>query len=174
MRQLFKFLVLAAALNFSIAQSLAQQNQQTDNKPCSSAEARQFDFWLGEWEVFAGGKLAGRNKISSASGGCALLEEYEGVKGYQGKSLNFYNTGIGKWQQLWVGSAGDILLLTGDYKDGKMVLEGESTQQDTKVLDRITWHNNSAEGTVRQVWEKSSDEGKTWKIVFDGLYKKKQ
>jgi hypothetical protein len=153
--------------------SFAQQNS-NQPKPCSSAEARQFDFWLGEWEVHAGGKLAGKNKISSASGGCALLEEYEGASGYQGKSLNFYDTSTGKWQQVWVGSAGDILFLAGEYKDGKMMLQGESMQGGKKVMDRITWHNNTAEGTVRQVWEKSSDEGKTWKTVFDGLYKKKQ
>jgi hypothetical protein len=169
MNRFTKFLALT--LSLSAYHAFAQQN---NNNPCATAEARQFDFWIGEWEVFTGENLAGKNKISSASGGCALLEEYVGVKGYQGKSLNFFNTAIAKWQQIWVGSAGDILLLTGDYKVGRMILEGESTQQGKKVLDRITWHNNATEGTVRQVWEKSSDEGKTWNVVFDGLYKKKQ
>src|SRR5262245_1825495 len=58
-----------------------------DTKPCASAAARQFDFWLGEWEVTARGKLAGINRISRAAGDCALLEEYQSQSGYSGKSL---------------------------------------------------------------------------------------
>jgi hypothetical protein len=41
------------------------------------------------------------------------------------------------------------------------------------VIDRITWYNNN-DGTVRQVWEKSKDDGDSWNAVFDGLYRKKE
>jgi hypothetical protein len=145
-----------------------------ETKACSSAAAREFDFWLGDWEVTASGKLAGNNKISRAAGDCALLEEYQGQSGYSGKSLNFFNPELDKWQQIWVGSAGDILVLTGEYGGGKMILAGESTQSGKKVQNRITWFNNVAEGTVRQLWESSEDAGKSWKVVFDGLYTKKK
>lgn len=145
-----------------------------DAKPCSSGEARQFDFWLGEWEVTANNKIAGKSKISLAAGGCALLEEYESTGGYSGKSLNFYKTDLRKWQQVWVGSDGGVLILIGEYQDGKMTLSGESQSDGKKIMERITWHNNAAEHTVRQVWERSQDEGKTWKTVFDGLYTKKK
>lgn len=140
-------------------------------KPCSSVEARQFDFWLGEWKVTAKGNLAGRSKISLIAGGCALLEEYDTDRGYSGKSLNFYKADAGKWQQVWVGSDGGVLTLIGGYENGKMILTGESQNAGKKILDRITWHNN-ADHTVRQVWERSEDEGKTWSMVFDGLYTK--
>ncbi len=142
-------------------------------KPCSSVEARQFDFWVGEWEVTAKGKLAGRSKISLIAGGCALLEEYDTDRGYSGKSLNFYKAEAGKWQQVWVGSDGGILTLLGNYGDNKMILTGESQNDGKKILDRITWHNN-ADQTVRQVWDRSEDEGKTWSNLFDGLYTKKK
>ncbi|MGH7494498.1 MAG: hypothetical protein ACREOO_19160 [bacterium] len=154
-----------------IRQALLAKEQ---DKPCSSAAARQFDFWLGEWEVTAKGKLAGSNKISRAAGDCAVLEEYHGQSGYSGKSLNFFNPELDKWQQVWVGSAGDILVLTGEYGDGKMILAGESTQSGKKVQNRITWFNNTAEGTVRQLWESSEDAGNSWNVVFDGLYTKKK
>ena len=39
-------------------------------EPCSGAEYRQFDFWLGEWEVESGGKRAGTNRITRVQGGC--------------------------------------------------------------------------------------------------------
>lgn len=142
-------------------------------RPCSSVEARQFDFWVGEWEVTAKGKLAGRSKISLIVGGCALLEEYDTDRGYSGKSLNFYKAEAGKWQQVWVGSDGGILTLLGGYGDNKMILTGESQSNGKKILDRITWHNN-ADHTVRQVWDRSEDEGKTWSNLFDGLYTKKK
>lgn len=149
--------------------ALAQQNA----NPCSSVEARQFDFWLGEWEVIAKGKLAGRSKISLIAGGCGLLEEYEGQSGYSGKSLNFYKADLGKWQQVWVGSDGGVLTLLGEYRDDKMTLSGESQSAGKKILDRITWHHN-ADHAVRQVWDRSEDEGKTWSNLFDGLYTKKK
>lgn len=142
-------------------------------KPCASAEARQFDFWLGEWEVTAKGKIAGQSKISLIAGGCALLEEYDTDRGYSGKSLNFYKADLGKWQQVWVGSDGGVLTLLGEYQDGKMILTGESQSAGKKILDRITWYNN-ADHTVRQVWDRSTDEGKTWSNLFDGLYTKKE
>ncbi len=145
-----------------------------DAKPCSSTQAREFDFWLGEWEVSAKGKLAGSNKISRAAGDCALLEEYQSQSGYSGKSLNFFNAELGKWQQVWVGSAGDILVLTGEYQTGKMILAGQTTQDGKTVENRITWFNNASAGTVRQLWESSKDAGKTWETVFDGLYSKKK
>ncbi|CAN5170593.1 hypothetical protein BH11PSE14_BH11PSE14_24070 [soil metagenome] len=64
--------------------------------PCASAEHRQFDFWLGDWQVF----------------------------------------------------------------DKTGVVQRE----------RITWTPN-ADGSVRQFWESSSDDGKRWTTAFDGLYK---
>jgi hypothetical protein len=33
---------------------------------------------------------------------------------------------------------------------------------------------NGDDGTVRQVWEKSKDDGQTWNAVFDGVYTKKK
>jgi hypothetical protein len=35
--------------------------------------------------------------------------------------------------------------------------------------DRVTWTPN-ADGSVRQLWEKSADGGATWTTAFDGLY----
>ena len=60
---------------------------------CQSAEYRQFDFWLGEWEVFLPtGKKAGESRIESISAGCALLENWSGNGGFTGKSLNSYES----------------------------------------------------------------------------------
>lgn len=172
------FSLLACFMSFISYSDLLFMQQLALNggasQPCEFAEARQFDFWLGEWEVTANNKLAGKSKISLAAGGCALLEEYESTGGYSGKSLNFYKTDLRKWQQVWVGSDGGVLILTGEYQGHKMILSGASQNEGKQVWDRITWHNNAAEQTVRQVWERSQDGGNSWKTVFDGLYTKKK
>ncbi|MFI5183972.1 MAG: hypothetical protein ACHQNV_06220, partial [Vicinamibacteria bacterium] len=32
--------------------------------PCSASEYRQFDFWLGDWDVYENGKAAGTNRVT--------------------------------------------------------------------------------------------------------------
>jgi hypothetical protein len=38
------------------------------------------------------------------------------------------------------------------------------------MQNRITWTPHP-DGSVRQLWEQSTDEGKTWQVAFDGLYR---
>ena len=88
---------------------------------CQSAEYRQFDFWIGEWEVFLpGGKKAGDSRIESIAAGCALLENWSGNGGFSGKSLNSYDSEDKRWHQSWVDSSGSRLELAGSYADKRM------------------------------------------------------
>ena len=141
---------------------------------CRSApEFRQFDFWIGEWNVHANGKLAGTSSIQLILDGCVIFENYSGAKGYQGKSFNIYNQSIKKWQQIWVDNAGAVLQLTGSYTQGRMEYWGETKQNDGSVLKEKLVFHSLPNGQVRQVWEQSKDQGKTWNVVFDGVYSKK-
>jgi hypothetical protein len=141
-------------------------------KPCSSAHARDFGFWVGAWEVTANEKVAGNNTITTILDGCVLLEEYSAASSaYTGKSFNYYDDADGKWHQVWVDNSGLRLHLSGGFADGRMVMSGERKQGDDTIVDRITWHNND-DGTVRQVWDVSKDGGASWNPVFDGLYTK--
>ena len=139
-----------------------------------AAKAHQFDFWIGDWDVYAGDKLAGSNTIEPILGGCALQETWAGSQGSAGTSFNYYNPSTDSWHQFWIWKNGTTLpLLTGKFADGKMTLAGEQVAPDgTTVKNRITWAPNP-DGTVRQHWEQSRDDGKTWATVFAGLYKKK-
>ena len=50
--------------------------------PCDGASFRQFDFWLGQWQVLtADGKEAGFNRITAAERGCVLEERWRGSQG---------------------------------------------------------------------------------------------
>lgn len=140
---------------------------------CSDPAYRQFDFWLGEWEVLkADGSLAGTNRIEKEYGGCVLHERYATSRGYSGESLNTYDPSRKSWHQTWVDNTGLLLLLEGQLIDGHMVLEGENQgRSGTVVKHRITWTPNP-DGSVRQLWE-STDSGGKWTVAFDGLYKPK-
>ncbi|MBL9218477.1 MAG: hypothetical protein JNG82_08315 [Opitutaceae bacterium] len=136
-------------------------------------ESRQFDFWIGEWDVTnPAGKAAGRSRIEAIAGGAGLLETWTGATGYSGRSLNAWNAARKQWQQFWVGSDGGVLELNGGLVDGRMVLTGEHNVRGRHLIERITWTPN-ADGSVRQHWEQSADAGKTWTTAFDGLYRKK-
>jgi hypothetical protein len=146
-------------------------------EPCASPEHRQFDFWLGEWEVREADRVAGANHISRILGGCALREEWTGAGGGQGTSLNVYDPARRRWHQTWVDDKGLVLLLEGQWRAGKMVLEGErptpaGAGAARTTRERISW-TPQAGGRVRQLWETSADSGKTWQVVFDGIYSKK-
>ena len=161
--------MLAAATAAGMVHAQQTQEKQDTPRPCSSAEARQFDFWIGEWDVHAAGKLAGKSSIQSILNGCTIYEQYDGVNGYSGKSFNVYDTRSGKWRQFWIDKTGLLLQLEGNYADGKMVLSGSSLMEEKEVLNRITWTDN-ADASVRQHWEISKDGGKSWETGFDGLY----
>jgi len=144
---------------------------------CTAPPHRQFAFWVGEWEVRdPNGKLQGENRISVIHGGCALLEEWRGASGATGSSLNLYDTTRSRWHQTWVDSSGGLLLLDGQFADGAMTLEGDAPDAKASngvAKQRIRW-TALIDGRVRQLWEGSSDGGRSWQVVFDGYYTRKE
>jgi len=142
--------------------------------PCAGAEARQFDFWIGDWEVFQpDGKAAGTNRIAAVYG-CVLHESWKGRGGFEGQSFNRYDTARGVWHQTWVDSTGGLLMIEGSFRDGVMTLSDATLpgKKDPKRVNEIAWSRN-ADGSVRQHWRVSVDGGATWTTAFDGKYVKK-
>jgi hypothetical protein len=141
--------------------------------PCDAPAHRAFDFWLGEWQVRTPeGKVAGVNRIEREYDGCVLHERYTTSRGYSGESLNIYDASRKVWHQTWVDTSGTLLVLEGGIRDGKMVLEGQTTGDDAQVTrHRISWTPN-ADGSVRQFWESTDAKGQ-WTTAFDGMYTRK-
>jgi len=158
----------------SLAQAAPAQEGQAEDEgsiveACRGPEHRQFDFWLGDWEVTGkDGAVVGGNRITRVSRGCGLLESWRSANGNDGYSLNWYDPDTEQWNQRWVG-AGLYLYLTGGVEEGHMILSGERQTPQGVVIDRITWMPRD-DRRVRQVWKVSRDSGATWQVVFDGLY----
>lgn len=150
--------------------------QQEEEKPCNccSAEYKQFDFWIGEWEVFnPDDKKVGTNSIQPIQGGCGLQENWESASGITGTSCNYYNRQTEKWHQVWIDQSGGVLNLSGELIDGKMVLMSEETYNPatkTSYFDRITWEPQE-NGSVNQIWERKVADQSNWNVVFNGNYR---
>jgi hypothetical protein len=144
-------------------------------RPCELLpEYRQFDFWVGDWDVSAGGQIAGENSIQRVVEGCILLENWTSVAGGSGKSINYYDPGKRKWIQIWVDSGGGLVEAEGELEDGSMDFRGKHTYRDGRVEQYRMKFTPLEDGKVRQFIEQSRDGGETWYVWFDGTYTKKQ
>ncbi len=152
--------------------SFSQENVKTKNL----SPQRQFDFWLGEWEVYTNDELVGKNTVQLLQNGNVLQENWVSEKeNFTGTSNSFYNSKIKKWQQIWVDKNGSNLLLKGFFENEKMVLvsDPDSNMGEENSIHKISWIQ-LPNGDVKQIWESTIDKGKNWSIQFEGIYKKKK
>ncbi|HEY0436189.1 MAG TPA: hypothetical protein VGC92_06085 [Phenylobacterium sp.] len=141
--------------------------------PCADSAYRQFDFWVGRWNVSPNGsdKVVAQSLIERVYGGCGVRENWMPGNHQDGGSLNTYRPAEKAWRQTWIDSGGS----RGDFKGGwtgrAMVLTGDWPGPDGKPnLTRMTYTPNG-DGSVRQFGEASTDGGKTWKPAFDFIYR---
>ena len=150
----------------------------TNANPCmANAHAREFDFWIGEWDVYAAGtkQVVGHSLIQLIAGGCALLENWDSP-GSNGKSINFIDPVSNKWKQSWAGNYANGIqeFVNGEYKDGAMRFSFETKDaKGNKLMGRFDFFNE-APGQVRQFNETSADGGKTWNTSYNFTYIKKK
>lgn len=156
---------------FLITSISAQINAQP-NCNCCSDEHRQFDFWLGKWDVFNPvGKKVGENTITQVQGQCVLLENW--VSSGTGTSYNYYDPSDSTWNQLYLDNQGTILKLKGKFEDGKMILWSHEVRgQNGNYRNRITWQVLT-DGHVSQKWDIVALNGTVLSVAFDGVYKRK-
>ena len=151
-------LCICLSLTLLLASAALSQSEKPAVKHCSQDVFRQFDFWVGEWEVRdAAGKEAGRNTISLEQNGCLLTERWVAKSGGTGMSMNYYDPRTSQWKQNWV-SPGTLLEMSGAFANGAMTLEGplQSLDDGRVTLLRGVW-TQLPDGRVRQRFTESSD-----------------
>jgi hypothetical protein len=132
--------------------------------PCRNApEHRQFDFWLGEWDVNTRDARTARSSIQLILDQCVIFENYDAGP-YSGKSFSSYVPEAKGWKQHYVDSHGDNSEWSGRLEGEKMVFLSRG-----KSLQRMTYSKEGPD-RVRQLIEISTDDGKTWSPEFDGMY----
>ncbi len=140
----------------------------------STPEYRGFDFWVGDWEVFnPTGRQVGTNRVVLRQEGCIVEENWTSAAGNTGQSFNFYNPITRKWHQSYMDSNASNWMMDGELKGDALRYEGAIFSPGSKVLVKMTFTKLGPD-KVRQTAETSSDEGRTWTSVWDGLYVRKK
>ncbi len=168
-------LALVALLSSSAG---AQASPPAPRHPCHTMpEAKQFDFWIGTWDVTpwaaahpSAQQKLGENEVIPILEHCVLSENWDGARGGNGKSYNYYDSNLKHWRQVWVDDGGQVLDYTGDFRDGAMRFVGWNLDAKGKRLEQKLTFFAIAPDTVRQLFEQSDDGGKTWTSTFDGRY----
>ena len=149
-----------------------RENMYKNANPCKfNPNYRKFDFWVGEWDVYIRGQKIAESSITNTKGDCGILENWMPTNRNGGTSLSYYDSADKKWKQNWVANGS-----VSHYEEPEKYSEGELqlVAKGTGTWYRMVYTYNKSDDTVRQTQEASNDEGKTWTMGFDGLYKRKQ
>jgi hypothetical protein len=147
--------------------------------PCEAPQQRQFDFWVGEWDLTWPGEKSGEighgsNSIKRILDSCVVQENFSGGASMhlRGTSVSTFDTRSGQWKQTWVDNEGGYLDFIGEFKDGQMILQREALRDGQKILQRMVWKNISV-NEMDWSWESSRDGGKTWQVNWPIHYKRR-
>lgn len=163
---------------------------------CEAPEARQLDFWVGEWVVDARMRAPGveawtpnetwvATRVRADLGGCVIVEESvdRGESGtvVVGLSMSSFNSHLGQWQQVWMDNKGETFEYVGGLEGADFVLYLEHTTStgdrvvalQPTTLMRMVFKNISKD---RLVWsyEYSTDEGRTWTATNEAVYTRRK
>jgi hypothetical protein len=143
---------------------------------CTSTESRQFDFWLGEWDVSPTGQsvILAESTISLHAQGCVILENWRPFQGAQGLSINSFDVTDQLWHQEYVDASGARSPYSGRFAAGVMRLDdlrpappnapaGLRRRMNFQALDP---------NTVRQ-WGEASADAREWKVTWDLTYRRR-
>jgi ketosteroid isomerase-like protein len=145
----------------------------------ASARLHALDFWVGKWDVLQGEQIVGTSTIEKTLNGCALFEHWRDAEGGKGTSLFYYDRGAARWKQVWtteqalaVGGTKEKAEQVEFTSSGWIRFQGQYRGKDsgTTITDRTTL-TREKDAAVRQLIEISTDDGHTWRTIFDALYR---
>ena len=168
--------VLFAVFTSATPRATTTTAAQTTSQPsaCTAPEYHQLDFWIGDrdaYDVAEPQKPVARTRVDRLLNGCVLKEKYQGVNGGEGQSFSIYDSTRKLWHQTWVTNRGKLLQIEGQFQNGEMVLSGTDTFAPEHPIIRGTWKPDPAEKGVRETAVTSSDNGATWKPLFDLIFR---
>lgn len=147
--------------------------------PCTDPPARQFDFWLGEWDVRNRYRVEGQgwtdagtavDKVFAVVGGCAVVELWDGNLGrtrLRGFSVRTYDPQRRRWILVlnWPQTADAVRFTTleGGFRHGRGEFERHGADPEQHpVLIRYTF-SDITDSTLRWNDGLSRDSGRTWR-----------
>mgnify|MGYP003460919129 FL=1 len=169
---------LAVMIILAVTLSIAVTHAQTNDKPCSSPEASQFDFWVGKWQLNwkdpDGTLKSGTNVINKILGSCVIEENFtSGDSTFFGKSVSIYSPTKKIWQQTWVDNNGAYMDFQGGRDGENMYLQRIVKNKEGKEIIQKMTFTDIKENSFTWNWESSGDNGGTWVQIWQILYTRK-
>jgi len=174
-KTIFVALLGLAFLTPAMAQEQSAEQQPPPKPVCETMRGfSDFDFWVGEWNVYSNDKkrtFQGTNSITKHHKNCLIMENWTSAQDGTGSSMNYYDAVEDQWRQLWVAGGYSIDYTGGLDEAGSMVLKGKINYYKTGKSQgfRGTWTAN-ADGSVRQFFEQRDLKTHEWTVWFDGIY----
>jgi hypothetical protein len=140
--------------------------------PCASAEYRQLDFWVGDWDLEfdnADGSIGtAENRITRDEyGDCVITERFRQAGGgsggsdYVGTSHSIYDRQTRSWRQMWVDNAGNMFDLRGGPVTGErhaFALTTIEPRGANRLQMRMVWEDVTADSLVWR-WQAQQADG---------------
>ena len=139
----------------------------TRARACPAAESRQFDFWLGDWELERSDGARARVRVTSTHDGCVIQEDFDAAPAMPltGRSLASWDPQTRGWRQTWVDNQGSFFSFTGGMDDGRMTLTAPHVNAGKPSLHRRVWSAVTAD-SYEWDWVTSDDGGRTWRSAW--------
>ncbi len=162
-------LILTTLITFALSAS----GYAATASPCvSNPQSRELDYWVGNWRIGAAGSSGNAHStVSLALDKCLVVENWDGGRGHSGENVFGYSADDKSWYGLFADNEGRVHVFTsGNVSSGSARFEGASRGGNGEtVLNRVTIVRLNPD-RVQQTWEKSHDNGSSWKVVFHGEY----
>jgi hypothetical protein len=129
---------------------------------CAETQRSSFAWWVGSWNYSVPGFDPGVTTVAAKNGGCGLQEEFVDRGGQEAHTSLEYDVSTGEWRRVVVDPFRTY------NSAGKFASDGSIAFYETPT-DRESYRpvdNNH----VRFVGEKSDDNGKTWRVLFDATF----
>lgn len=169
-------IALAVVALFSSGQSRPADSA---SAPCDSPQHHQFDFWVGDWQVFDAktNQLVAFDRVEKHSQGCIVQQNLTMVTDlYRRPGVGYRMTGIGvnrfdgeRWLELWADNQWGAIALGGMPAAGKAMVLTTLIPSRNRDL-RLEWEKRS-DGSVRALQYVAPAGSGKWELYGDLIYR---
>lgn len=147
--------------------------------PCDTAQHHQFDFWVGDWQVFDArtNQLVAFDRVEKHSQGCIVQQNLTMVTDlYRRQGVSYRMTGIGvnrfdgeSWLELWADNQWGAIVLRGMPDAGKAMVLTTIIPSRNRDL-RLEWEKRP-DGSVRALQYVAPAGSGKWELYGDLIYR---
>lgn len=160
------FHVVAFAVIASAASHSGQARVLAPHSACADAPGDAFHWWPGTWDYATPGYDPAVSTVTASTDGCTFTEEFVDVHQQRQHSTIQYDTTAHRWRRVVVDPFRTY------RSTGVFAADGSISFYETPG-DRETYRPADADH-VHFLGERSTDGGRTWRVLFDATYTRRR